>query len=63
MKLEKHYFSSNYVINMLDAFSNNFDHISIIQIPKNLLFLYFKDPKIGKNGLKSFLTLNLKDAT
>ena len=40
---------------MLDAFNNNFDHKYIIQIPKNKPFLHFKGPKIGKNGLKSFL--------
>ena len=48
---------------MCDAFNNKFDLRSIIQIPKNKPFLHFKGPKIGKNGLKSFLTLNLKDAT
>ena len=34
MKFEN-FFSSKYVINMLDTFNNNFDHRSIIQIPKN----------------------------
>ncbi len=48
---------------MLDPFNNNFDRRSIIQIPKNKPFLHFKGSKIYKNSLKSFLTLNLKDAT
>ena len=61
MKLEN-FFSLKYVMNMLDAFNNNFDHRSIIQIPKNKPFLHLKGPKNGKNGLKSYLTLNLKDA-
>ena len=48
---------------MLDAINNDFYHISTVQIPKNQAFFQYIGPKINKNGLKLFLTLNLKDAT